>query len=267
MRGTGGADRVPAPRRPSSRASSGLPSGCHRDHRQPRDRPNSAARLPSALPLLSRRWRTRIATGRCPGRVCADGPHGGKRRYSRPCSTRAPRNAAQRGTGPALNCRYRNRPSRSWAARLAGHRRSGACGGGTLFRHALRGEFQPVAKTDHGIVPAGAPRERTVRLDEQERSPFRVHARGLDMIAGGESGPRFVARGRHGTHALPWQAAEIAVRGVVAELVGFRDSRRGSGGPRAWHGEAGTCPAPHSQTEILQRAIDAPLVRAQWRTG
>ncbi len=54
--------------------------------------------------------------------------------------------------------------------------------------------------------------------------------------------------------------------GVVAELVGFRDSRRGSGGSRAWHGEAGTCPAPHGQLEILQRAIDAPLVRAQWRT-
>lgn len=39
--------------------------------------------------------------------------------------------------------------------------------------------------------------------------------------------------------------------GVVAELLSFRDSRRESGGLRACHEQARTCPLPYDELEIL----------------
>lgn len=38
--------------------------------------------------------------------------------------------------------------------------------------------------------------------------------------------------------------------GVVAELIDFRDSQRESGGLRACHDEARTCPLPYDELEI-----------------
>jgi len=39
--------------------------------------------------------------------------------------------------------------------------------------------------------------------------------------------------------------------GVVAELIDFRDSQRESGGLRACHDEARTCPLSYDELEIL----------------
>ncbi|SIQ19576.1 UDP-glucose 4-epimerase [Paracoccus thiocyanatus] len=52
--------------------------------------------------------------------------------------------------------------------------------------------------------------------------------------------------------AIDGKRAALTIHGsVVAELMSFRDSRRESGGLRACHEQARTCPLPYDQLEIL----------------
>ncbi|WP_108257699.1 GIY-YIG nuclease family protein [Mangrovicoccus ximenensis] len=130
--------------------------------------------------------------------------------------------AAHAGTGLV----YTGLTSRSWAKRLAEHRRTAHAGSGTLFHQALRGTFFPVAKTEHEILRAGVTRAEAMRLEEieiEDRSLFPIHARGLNMIPGGEAGMKFIAQWRRGPGAPPEPGAvEEAYDAALKEMLAAR---------------------------------------------